>query len=93
MTDFDELCQLAQKTREYIRDAGNRVSALRAVLYSHDIVLGIFPANEGFGLHVIKGDNVLRELALHGTDIDYSHTAIALNNREQAVALQHEVGA
>jgi len=88
MTEFDELRLIANDTRSFIENSHDRVKALRSVVYSHDVVLGIFPDCDGVGLHVIKGDPIFREIVQHGTDIDYSHTAIALNNREQAIALQ-----
>jgi hypothetical protein len=39
-------------------------------------------------LHVIKGDAILQQIASRGAHVDYSHTAIALHTREQAVTLQ-----
>jgi hypothetical protein len=88
LTEFDELQQLASETRSFIETSHNRVWALQAVVYAHDVVLGIYPDSEGLGLHVIKGDAIFREIIHHGTDVDFSHTAIALATREQAVALQ-----
>jgi hypothetical protein len=40
------------------------------------------------GLHVIKGEETLRQIAAKKSMADYTHTAIALFNRDQAVALQ-----
>ena len=88
MTEFEELRQLASATRTFIENSHNRAWALQAVVYSHDVVFGIYPDNDGLGFHVIKGDAIFREIAQHRTDINYSHTAIAFNHREQAVALQ-----
>lgn len=88
MTEFEELRQLAAQTRSFINSSGDEVWALRAVVRAHDVVLGIFPASEGLGLHVIKGDAILQQIAHSGTQVDYSHTAIALQTREQAVTLQ-----
>ena len=88
MTEFEKLRQLATETRNFIENSHDRVWALQAVVYAHDVVLGIFPRTKGLGLHVIKGDAILREISHHGTNIDYSHTAIALHTRDQAVALQ-----
>lgn len=88
MTEFEELRRLARETLSFIEKSHNRIWALRAVVYSHDVVLGIYPESDGFGFHVIKGDAIFREIANHGTHIDYSHTAIAFGDREQAVALQ-----
>jgi hypothetical protein len=88
VTEFEELHQLAAQTRNFINSSGDEVLALKAVVHAHDVVLGIFPATDGVGLHVIKGDAILQQIADHGTHIDYSHTAIALHTREQAVTLQ-----
>jgi len=88
VTEFEELRQLAAQNRNFINSSGNEALALRAIVHAHDVVLGIFPASEGLGLHVIKGDAILREVADHGVCIDYSHTAIALQTREQAITLQ-----
>ena len=88
MTEFEELRQLAAQTRHFIGSSDDKVLALRAVVHAHDVVLGIFPANDGLGLHVIKGDTILQQIASSGARIDYSHTAIALHTREQAVTLQ-----
>ena len=88
MTEFEELRQLAAQTRHYIGSSEDKVLALKAVFHAHDVVLGIFPASEGVGLHVIKGDAILQEIADTGAQMAYSHTAIALHTREQAVTLQ-----
>jgi hypothetical protein len=88
MTEFEELRQLAAQTRNFINSSGDEVWALKAVVQAHDVVLGIFPASEGVGLHVIKGDAILQKIAGSRTHADYSHTAIALHTREQAVTLQ-----
>ena len=88
MTEFEELRQLATQTRNFIRESDDQAWALQAIVRAHDVVLAIFPASEGLDLHVIKGDSILREIANQRANIDYSHTAIAVHNREQAVALQ-----
>jgi hypothetical protein len=88
VTEFEELRQLAAETRHFIGASHDKVWALKAVVQAHDVVLGIFPATEGLGLHVIKGDAILQEIADSGAHVDYSHTAIALHTREQAVTLQ-----
>ena len=88
MIEFEELRQLASDTRTFIETSHNRVWALQAVVYGHDVVFGIYPDSDGLGFHVIKGDDIFREIAHHRTHIDYTHTAIAFNNRQHAVALQ-----
>jgi hypothetical protein len=92
--DFEELRGLADQTRHFIRAAHDQVRALRVVVTEHDVVLGIYPsADEGMGLHIIKGEELLRQMANTNTVGDYTHTAIAVHNREQAVALQQALAA
>ena len=94
MIDFDELRGLANQTRHFIQMSEDKARALRVVVFEHDVVLGIFPcAVEGVGLHVIKGHDVLHQIASSNVAADYSHTAIAVHTREQAVALQHILAA
>ena len=94
MIDFEELRDLADQIRHFIRTSGDQAMALRVVVSEYDVVLGIFPsASEGMGLHVIKGENLLRQIANTNTVGDYTHTAIAVQNREQAVALQQALAA
>ena len=87
--DFDELRGLADEIRTFIQMSDDKALALRAVIAGHDVVLGIFPSNDqGVGLHVIKGDELLRQIANSNEVGDYTHTAIAVQNREQAVTLK-----
>ena len=88
MIDFDELRGLADQTRSFIQMSCDKARALRVVVTEHDVVWGIFPsADEGIGLHVIKGQELLRQIAGTNSAGNYTHTAIAVHNREQAVAL------
>ena len=94
MVDFEELRHLADQTRHFIRMAHDQARALRVVVSEHDVVLGIFPSStDGMGLHVIKGEELLRQIATSSTIGDYTHTAIAVHNREQALALQYALAA
>jgi hypothetical protein len=94
MIDFEELRRLADQTRSFIQMSHDKARALRVVVAEYDVVLGIFPsAAEGIGLHVIKGEGLLRQIARSNSVGDYSHTAIAVHNREQAVALQQVLAA
>jgi hypothetical protein len=87
--DFDELRGLADDVRSFIRTSEDQALALRAVIAGHDVVLGIYPSPEqGVGLHVIKGDELLRYIANSNEAGDYTHTAIAVQNREQAETLK-----
>ena len=93
MIDFEELRGLADQTRSFIQMSHDKARALRVVVTKHDVVLGIFPsASEGIGLHIIKGEELLRQIASTNSSGDYTHTAIAVHNREQAVALQQVFG-
>jgi hypothetical protein len=40
------------------------------------------------GLHVIKGDELLRQIANSNEVCEYTHAAIAVQDREQAETLQ-----
>lgn len=92
MIDFEELRGLADATRMYIQRSEDKALALRAVIAGHDVVLGIYPsAEEGVGLHVIKGDELLRQIANSNEAGDYTHTAIAVHNLEQAMVLRELV--
>jgi hypothetical protein len=88
LDNFDELRDLAADVRAFIESSTDPAGALREVVAAYDIVLGIYPSNEGMGLHVVKGSSVLDRLATAQSNALYTHTAIALQNREQAVELQ-----
>lgn len=89
MIDFDELRDLADEIRTFIQTSEDKALALRAVIAGHDVVLGIFPSSEqGVGLHVIKGDELLRQIANSNEVGDHTHTAIAVQTLEQAVTLR-----
>jgi hypothetical protein len=93
MIDFEELRELADQTRSFVQMSHDKARALRVVVTEHDVVLGIFPSAEGIGLHVIKGEELLRQIASSNSVGDYTHTAIAVHNREQAVTLQQVLAA
>jgi hypothetical protein len=87
--DFDKLRGLADDVRTFIQMSEDKALALRAVVAGHDVVLGIFPSSDqGIGLHVIKGNELLHQIANSNEAGDYTHTAIAVQNLEQAVTLQ-----
>ena len=88
MIDLDELRDLADETRAYIQMSDNKAFALRAIIIGHDVVLGIYPSVEGIGLHVIKGDELLRQIANSNEVGEYTPAAIAVQDREQAETLQ-----
>jgi len=89
MIDFDELRGLADEVRTFIQMSENKAAALRAVIAGHDVVLGIFPSEEqGIGLHVIKGDELLHQIANSNDAGNYTHTAIAVQTREQAARIK-----
>lgn len=88
MEHFDELRDLAADVRAFIEHSNDPAAALRDVVAAYDVVLGIFPQDEGMGLHVVKGGSLLDRLATLQSNALYSHTAIAVHSREQAVQLQ-----
>lgn len=87
--DFAALRGLADENRSYIQMSEDKAFALRAVIAGHDVVLGIYPSEEeGIGLHVIKGDDLLRRIANSNEPGNYTHTAIAVQNLDQAMTLK-----
>lgn len=88
MLDFDELRELAADVRVFVDIAEDKAEALRAVIAAYDVVLAIFPSQEGMGLHVIKGKDILDRIATSRTSTMYSHTAIAVPDLQHAQALR-----
>ncbi|KQT29373.1 MAG: hypothetical protein ACOY3N_06785 [Bradyrhizobium sp.] len=88
MLDFDELRELAADVRIFVDVAEDKAEALRAVIAAYDVVLAIFPTEEGMGLHVIKGGEILDGIAKSRTHAMYSHTAIAVPDLAHAEALK-----
>ena len=89
MLDFDELRELAADVRVFIDVAEDKAEALRAVIGAYDVVLAIFPTEDGMGLHVIKGKEILDRMANSRTSTMYSHTAIAVPDLDHARALKY----
>jgi len=87
--DFDELRELAADVRIFVDVAEDKAEALTAVIAAYDVVLAIFPTEEGMGLHVIKGKEILDRIANSRTHAIYSHTAIAVPDLEHARALKY----
>lgn len=88
MLDFHELRELAADVRIFVDVAEDKAEALRAVIAAYDVVLAIFPSQEGMGLHVIKGKEILDGIANSRTTAMYSHTAIAVPDLEHAEVLK-----
>jgi hypothetical protein len=86
--DFDELRELAADVRVFVELAEDKAEALKAVIAAYDVVLAIFPTDEGMGLHVIKGSEILDRIAQSGSHAIYSHTAIAVPDLQHAQALK-----
>jgi hypothetical protein len=86
--DFDELRELAADVRVFVDVAEDKAEALRAVIAAYDVVLAIFPSDEGMGLHVIKGKEILDRIANSRSHAIYSHTAIAVPDLQHAQALK-----
>jgi hypothetical protein len=86
--NFDELRDLAADVRAFIEVSREPAAALRDVVAAYDVVLGIYPSESGMGLHVVKGSSLLDRLATLQSNALYTHTAIALQTREQAAELQ-----
>ncbi|KRP92494.1 hypothetical protein AOQ72_30525 [Bradyrhizobium yuanmingense] len=88
MLDFNELRELAADVRVFVDVAEDKAEALRAVIAAYDVVLAIFPVDDGMGLHVIKGKEILDQIATSRTHAMYSHTAIAVPDLAHAEALK-----
>lgn len=88
MLDFNELRELAADVRVFVELADDKAEALRAVIAAYDVVLAIFPTDEGMGLHVIKGGEILDQIAKSRSHAIYSHTAIAVPDLQHAQALK-----
>ena len=94
MFNFQELRELADQTRSFIQMSHDKARALRVVIAEHDVVFGIFPSDgKRISLHVIKGEELLRQIANAKWTGDYTRTAIAVQNREQAIVLQRATAA
>ena len=89
MLNFDELRELAADVRVFVDIAEDKAEALKAVIAAYDVVLAIFPSQEGMGLHVIKGKAILDRIANSRTHAIYSHTAIAVPDLEHAQMLKY----
>jgi hypothetical protein len=87
--DFHELRERAADVRSFVDMAADKAEALKAVIAAYDVVLAIFPSEEGMGLHVIKGRRILDEIAKSRSTAPYSHTAIAVPDLEHAQILKH----
>jgi len=86
--DFDELRELAADVRVFVDIAEDKAEALKAVIAAYDVVLAIFPSQDGMGLHIIKGKEILDRIANSRTHAAYSHTAIAVPDLEHAQTLK-----
>ena len=89
MLNFEELRELAADVRVFVDVAEDKAEALRTVIRAYDVVLAIFPAGDGMGLHVIKGKEILDGIAKSRTHAIYSHTAIAVPDLEHAEVLKY----
>lgn len=90
--DFDELRSIAADVRIFIDASEDKGGALKAIVDAYDVVLGIFPAGPGMDS---RGQGQ-RSPQSHRTDLfssGFTHTAIAFQTREQAVALEQLMAA
>jgi hypothetical protein len=86
--DFDELRELAADVRIFVDAAEDKAAALRDIIAAYDVVLAIFPSNEGTGIHVVKGGHILDKIAKSRTHPLYTHTAIAVPDIHHAEVLK-----
>jgi hypothetical protein len=87
--DFEELRELAADVRVFVDLAEDKAAALRGVIAAYDVVVGIFPSKDDMGLYVVKGRDILDQIAKSRTNTIYTHTAIAVADVQQAKALRH----
>ncbi|HEY2246641.1 MAG TPA: hypothetical protein VGH70_04285 [Bradyrhizobium sp.] len=92
MPDFEELRELAADVRIFIDLADDKAAALRDVIAAYDIVLAIYPSEDEMGLYVIKGSDILDEIAKSQTSPFYTHTAIAVPDLDHARKLKRLTG-
>ena len=78
MLDFHELRELAADVRLFVSLAEDQAAALRDVISAYDVVVGIYPSGDDMGLYVVKGRQILDQIARSNTSATYSHTAIAV---------------
>lgn len=84
MIDYERLLEIAATTRSFIATSDNQAQALRDIIASHDVIFGIFPAEQdGWALHVVKGREYLNDQSA-----SHTHTVLPFQTREQAARLQ-----
>ena len=88
MTDLEELRELAADVRILIDAAEDKAGTLRDVIAAYDVVFGIFPCDDGIGLHIVKGSHILDRIAKTRTHALYTHTAIAVPELHHAEMLK-----
>jgi hypothetical protein len=88
VVDFEELRELAADVRIFIDAAEDKAAALRDIVAAYDVVFGIFPAEDGVGVHIVKGRPILDRIANSRTNALYTHTAIAVPDVRHAEILE-----
>ena len=88
MLDLHELREVAADVRMFIDLAEDKAAALRSIIAAYDVVLGIYPSGDEIGLHVVKGRQILDEIAKSQSNATYTHTAIAVPDLRHAESLR-----
>ncbi len=88
MLDLDELREVAADVRMFIDLAEDKAAALRSIIAAYDVVLGIYPSGDEIGLHVVKGRQILDQIAKSPSSATYTHTAIAVPDLRHAESLR-----
>ena len=70
MFDFHELREIAADVRIFIDAADDKAAALRDVIAAYDVVLGIFPSQDGIGIYPVKGRQILEDIAARPGNYD-----------------------
>ena len=86
--DFEELREIAADVRVFIDLADDKAAALRGIIDAYDVVLGIFPSGDEMGIFVIKGREIIENIAQSNNPAAFVHTAIAVPDRQHAEILR-----
>ena len=88
MADFEELRELAADVRILIEAAEDKAAVLRNIITTYDVVFAIYPSDEGTGIHIVKGRQILNRVAKSQTTAMSTHTAIAVPDLRHAEMLK-----
>jgi len=88
VVDFEELREIAADVRILLDAAEDKAAVLRDIIAAYDVVFGIFPSEDGIGIQVVKGRDILNKIAKSRSNAFYTHTAIAVPDPQHAEMLR-----